>query len=241
MTQWQGSWWGYAVLAVAAILRMAGAWFSVEWLDGASLLPVLLGFALLIGGWPLFRQVGPAVAILVFALPFPFFIEGMLSAPLQQLATATSTYFLQAFGLPAVAEGNIILIDDLRIGVLEACNGLGMLSTFFAISTTVALVIRRPLADRLVLFASAVPVGVLMNLLRITATGLVYGIAGPGPAQAFFHDMAGWLMMPFALAALWLELKLLDRLLVPTPLPAQPPSGRLPSVPPRSRVVNQPC
>jgi exosortase len=224
--------WGLAVLAGACALRLAGAWFSVDWFDGLSLLPVILGFALLAGGWPLCRQVAPAVALLVFMLPFPFAVEGFLSAPLQRLATVASTYALQTFGLPAVAEGNVIFIDDMKIGVLEACNGLGMLSAFFAISATVALVIRRPALDRAVVFLSAVPVGVFMNLVRITATGLVYGAVGNWAAQAFFHELAGWLMMPFALAALALELRLLDRLFVVRPLPGLlPPACVAPGSP----------
>jgi exosortase len=222
------SWWGLPVLAAAATLRLLAGWFFFDWFDGVSLLLVLAGFALLSGGRPLFRQVGPAIALLVFMLPFPFAVEGMLSVPLQRLATVTSTYFLQTFGLPAVAEGNIICIDDLRIGVLEACNGLGMLSAFFAISTTVALIIRRPLADRLVIFLSAIPIGVLMNLLRITATGVVYGIGGSQAARTLFHEMAGWLMMPFALLALWMEVRFLDWIFVPVSnAPAPPAGGRL--------------
>ncbi len=53
-----------------------------------------------------------------------------------------------------------------------------------------------------------------MNLVRVTATGLVYAVVGAPAAQAFFHDLAGWLMMPLALAALGLELYLLGRLFV---------------------------
>jgi exosortase len=212
VTSSQPSWWGLAFLAFGAALRLAGAYFSFDWLDAVSLLPVFLGFSLLAGGWQLCRQVAPAVALLLFLIPFPFQVEGLLSAPLQRLATLTSTYMLQTFGLPAVSEGNVIHIDDMKIGVVEACSGLGMLSAFFALSTTAALVLRRPLRDRVVVFLSAIPIGVFMNLLRITATGLVYGASGSQTAQAFFHALAGWLMMPGALAALALELYLLRRL-----------------------------
>ena len=208
-------WWGLLFVLLGAALRLAGAYYYFDWFDGLSLLPVLLGLAVLAGGWPLLRQVGPSVAVLFFMLPLPFQIDGALSAPLQRLGTVVSTFALQTLGLPAVAEGNIILIDDLQIGVLEACNGLGMLSAFFALSTTVALLIRRPLLERIFVFLSAVPLGVLMNLVRVTATGLVYAAIGSAAAQAFFHDLAGWLMMPLALAALGLELYLLRRLFVP--------------------------
>jgi hypothetical protein len=74
--EYRPSWWGIAFLAGAGALRLAAVRFYVEWFDGLSLLPVLLGFCLLAGGWPLFRQAAPAVALLVFMLPFPFQVEG---------------------------------------------------------------------------------------------------------------------------------------------------------------------
>lgn len=208
----RSSWWGLPVLLSGIALRLSGAYYYLDFFDGLSLLPVLWGLALLAGGWPLAIQTGPAIGILFFMLPLPFQMEGALSAPLQRLGTAVSTFALQTLGLPAVSEGNIILIDDLSIGVLEACNGLGMLSAFFAISTTVALLIQGPPLDRLIVFLSAIPIGVLMNLLRLTATGLVYAVIGAPAAQTFFHDLAGWLMMPLAFAAVGLELYLLRRL-----------------------------
>lgn len=206
------SWWGMPILLGGAALRLVGAYYYLDFFDGLSLLPILLGLVLLIGGWPLARPTAPAIGLLIFMLPLPYQLEGALSAPLQRIGTLASTFALQTLGLPAVSEGNIIRIDDLDIGVLEACNGLGMLSAFFAISTTVALVVRRPLLDRLVVFVSAVPIGVFMNLLRLTATGLVYAVVGAPAAQAFFHDLAGWMMMPLALAAVGFELYLLRRL-----------------------------
>jgi exosortase/archaeosortase family protein len=54
-----------------------------------------------------------------------------------------------------------------------------------------------------------------MNMVRVTATGLVYAGIGSAAAQTFFHDLAGWLMMPLALAAMGIELYLLRRLFVP--------------------------
>jgi exosortase/archaeosortase family protein len=101
------------------------------------------------------------------------------------------------------------------VGVVEACSGLGMLMTFFALSAGLALVIQRPLVDRVVVFLSAVPVGVLMNVLRITVTVFLYEAASAELATLVFHDLAGWIMMPLALGVLWLELLFLARLRLP--------------------------
>jgi exosortase len=211
------SWWGAAGLTAAAVLRLTGGIFYFDWFEGMSFLLSLLAVGVLLGGWRFGFWLCPAAAVLLFMFPPPFQAETALAGPLQQLATTVGTYALQTAGFAAVAEGNVIVVGDLRIGVLEACSGLGMLSAFFALSTTAALIVRRPLFERVMIFLSAAPIGVLMNLVRITATAYVYCTLGAVAAHTFFHDLAGWLMMPLAFAALWLELALLGRLFVAVP------------------------
>jgi exosortase/archaeosortase family protein len=77
-------------------------------------------------------------------VPLPFSVEGKFAEQLQMLGTQCSTYSLQTMGYPALSEGTDILINQERLGVVKACSGLGMLMTFFALSTAVALVINRP-------------------------------------------------------------------------------------------------
>jgi exosortase len=203
------------LVAAGAGLRLFGSYFYFHWFDAVSLLPTLAGLCVLSGGWTLLRWAWPAVAFLLFLVPLPYQVEEGLAHPLQRLATEASTFAIQTLGLPAVAEGNVIHLGELEIGVFEACSGLGMLVTFFALSTAVAFIIRRPVRDKVVVFLSAIPIGVLMNVVRITLTGVLYSAAGTEVAQLVYHDLAGWLMMPLALGLLWLELKFLARLFVP--------------------------
>jgi exosortase len=228
------SWWGLPLLLLGIAVRMAGARFSFEWLDAGSLLPSLAGVVLLALGPAVLRWAWPAATFLLFILPWPFQVDLLLTAPLRRVATLTSTYALQTLGMPALARGNIIVVNDLEVGVVEACSGLGMLMTFFALSTAVALVIDRPLFDRVVIFLSAAPVGVLMNVVRITVTVILYRLAGERLAKVVFHDVAGWVMMPMALAVLWLELLWLGRLWRPAeatgPVPVRAPAGKDPLV-----------
>ena len=226
-------WRGAGLLAAAALLRLAGGYFYFDWFEGISLLLSLAAAGVLAGGPRFGLWLCPAVAVLLFMFPLPFQAETALAAPLQSLATAVGTYALQTLGFAAVAEGNVILVGDLKIGVLEACSGLGMLSAFFAISSTIALVVRRPAWERVVVFLSAAPIGVLMNLIRITTTVYVFCTLGAAAAQTFFHDLAGWLMMPLAFAALWLELAVLSRLFTAGPA-TTPTRGPVPLTAPRS-------
>jgi exosortase len=209
-----GAWWSVPFFGAGAVCRLLEARYYFPWFGPFSLIPTLAGVALAAGGWPLLRWAWPGLVMLLFMLPLPFTVEAWLSWPLQKVATATAAYTLQTLGQPAYAEGNVIFINDHQIGVLEACNGLGMLVAFFALSTAMAFIIDRPWVDRLVVFLSALPIAVVMNLVRVSATGLAHVALGSQVATGVFHVVAGWLMMPAALLALWLELKLYDRLLV---------------------------
>lgn len=211
------SWWGLAFLLPAIALRLVGASMDIEAVDAFSLLPTLAGLVLLLCGWDLLRWSWPAIAFLAFMIPLPFQAEGLLAQPLRRVATVASTYALQTLGFPALAEGNIILIDDLRLGVIDACSGLGMLMTFFALATALAMVISVPLLDRLIIVVSAIPIAVFANVVRVTCTAIAHHWVGGDFANVLMHDLAGWLMMPLALGLMWLELRFLAHLLVPVP------------------------
>ena len=237
--------WGFLVVLAGVVLRLAGAYLYNDWLVGLSLLPTLAGLAMLWGSWPVLRWAWPAIAFLFFMVPLPFRLHAALGGPLQHIATVASTYALQTLGFPAVSEGNVIQIDQTRIGVVEACSGLSMLLTFFALSTAVILLMERPLIDRLVVLVSAVPVAVACNIVRITVTGLLHELAGQRVADLVFHDLAGWLMMPLGVTILLGELSLMQRLLIenrpdaPVPLPQPAPTRKARTVGGR-RVTKRP-
>jgi exosortase len=219
--------WGLLLLLAALALRLVGSYFYVTWLDQASLLPALAGVALLFGGAAALRWSWPAIAFLLFMVPLPYRLQVALAGPLQGIATAASTFVLQTFGLPALQEGNVIVLGDVRIGIVDACSGLTMLVTFFALATALALVVRRRPLDRVVMVACAAPVALVANVVRITATGVLHARGDSRLAEAVFHDWAGWLMMPLALALLAGVLHITSRLIVAVPQGSPEPASFL--------------
>jgi exosortase len=207
-------WWGTLLLAVGIGGHLFGAYFYMDWISAASILPTLAGLCVCVGGSGLLRWSWPAIAFLAFMLPLPYQVETSLAYPLQRLATLASTYTLQTLGFAAVAEGNIIIMENSRIGVIEACNGLGMMVTFFALAAAVAILMRgRPL-DKLIIILSAVPIALLANTIRITVTGMLAETIGGEIVDAFLHGAAGWFMTPVALALLYAETLVLGKLFV---------------------------
>lgn len=208
---------GIAIVAVALALRTLAAMRFNEWPEHISLLPYLIGIALAFGGWPLARYTVAAICFLAFMVRLPYRVEVSLGAPLQYLATIVSTFILQTIGLPAIAEGYTIHIRECRLEVVQACSGLKMLMTFFAFSTAACLVVRKPLGDKLVILASAAPIAIAVNVIRIVVTGVMQSQLSSEAAFHLFHDMAGWFMMPMALAFLGVELWILKHLIMELP------------------------
>jgi exosortase len=172
------------------------------------------GISLLVGRWRTLDWAWLSIAFLVFMIPLPWRAENALGPPLQFIATTASTYLLQTCGFMAFAEGYVIQLNEAQIEVVEACSGLSMVLTFIALSTAAALIVKRPLLDRLVLVASSIPVALLANILRITVTGILHDTVGGPAADRFYHDLAGWVMIPQALALYWVEIWVLSRILI---------------------------
>ena len=205
---------GFVLLAAGVAMRWVGVHYHYNGIDPLALVPTMAGAFVIVGGWPALRWAWPSVGFLVFMVPLPFRLQTVLSGQLQRLATDMSTYILQTLGLPAVAEGNVILIDQVRIGVVAACSGLGMIVTCAAISAGVSLLIRAPLWVKAALLLGAIPVSIATNVVRITAMGVLSHADHRETAQAVYHDLAGWLMMPIAVLLIGVELFILRRLVV---------------------------
>lgn len=208
---------GLVLLGVGAGLRLAGAYFYFLWVEHIALLPLLMGVALSVGGPTALRWSYPAIAFLAFMIPLPGRLDGALAHPLQRVGTEASTYVLQGLGVPAVADGNVILLSEGELGIVEACSGLRMLIVFIALATGVALVVRRPLLERVLIVLSSIPIAIIANVVRIASTAILHELGYAELAEVVYHDVAGWLMMVFAVGMLWVELQLFSRLFLFTP------------------------
>ncbi len=213
---------GFASLFVAIALRMFGSATSFLPIEGLSFVMCLATLAMIAGGKSGLKKYWPPLVFLLFMIPLPYEISRMMGAELQRIATVSATFLLQCCGLPAIAEGNRILVENVTLNVVEACSGLRMLVTFAAFSVAAAFLLERHWLVKLIVLASAVPIALLTNVLRITATGLGYVWLPEGDQKArimdFAHDFNGWMMMPVGLSFLLVELWVLKHLLIERPV-----------------------
>jgi exosortase len=212
----QPSYWGALLIVVAQALLGIGLIYLLESAERYALVLAIAGVVLFVWGRHVFHQLRWILLFLFLMVPLPGRIHNLISGPLQDLSTLGAVAALELAGVTVAREGHVMLLNDrVPVNVAEACSGLRMLTAFIVVAAVMAYVIDRPRWQKAVLLFSSVPVAIICNLLRLVATALLFLVTSSQTAERFFHDFAGWTMMPAAILMLLGELWIMSRLVLP--------------------------
>jgi exosortase len=209
-------WGGLALVLASLLLNVLGSHYYLEPLNAWSILVWLTGLSWLLGGRKFCQWCLPSIAFLVFMMPLPYRVEGMFRQPLQHVATVLSCWSLQFLSLPALSEGNVISIGDTHLEVAQACSGLRVFMSIFAMAFAYAIIAKQRWWMKVFVFASVLPIAVLANSVRVTLVGLTYPYLSTPSAHRLMHDAAGWLVIPLAATMMGCVALYLGRLVVET-------------------------
>jgi len=207
------AWPGLLLVALSVVMRIAGAWYYFDSLDGWSILPWVAGVIWLFLGRAYLWWALPSVVFLLFMVRLPFRVELGLSLRLQNIATTLSVWVLQLLGQPALAEGHTIHLDNnVTLEVEQACSGLRIFIGIGALAYAYVVIVRRSWWEKAVLVLSVIPIALIANATRVVATGLLFRYVSGEAAKKFSHDVAGLVMIPFAAGLFALVLWYLGKL-----------------------------
>lgn len=213
--QIQPCWWGAGLILLAQVARFYGLVFMFESAERYSIILTVAGLTLLVGGRQLFRQVFWILLFLFLMVPLPGRVHNMVSGPLQGLATTLAVATLEMVGVSVVREGHtMILNDSTPLAVAEACSGLRMLTAFVIVSCFLAYAVSRPRWQRAVMVLSSIPVAIVCNQVRLVVTAVFFLTVSSKFGERFFHDFAGFTMMPLAVLMLAGELWIMSKLVI---------------------------
>ncbi len=203
------AWWGGAIIMAGIAMRLYGLIFLYESIERYSIILVLTGIVVFVGGPTLLGKIKWVIAFLCLMIPLPGVVHNMIAGPMQTVATKGAVFSLELLGSTALREGHTITLNDAApFAVAEACSGLRMLSAFIVVGCMVAFMANRPVWQRVAVIAATVPVAIACNLIRLVATAYLFAYLDGPTAEKFFHDFAGYFMMPLAvallLAVLWI-------------------------------------
>ena len=191
------------------LLYFIGRSQNLPLFETASLIPVMAGCALAIGGAAALRSIAFPLIFLAFLVPLPGFIIEAATGPLKQLVSAIVATLLAAMGYPVERAGVVIDMGGHQMLVADACSGMNSIVSLTAL-TLLYLHLTGPSRARrwIALLASVIPIAIAANALRVLALVLVAYHFGDDAAQGAVHTAAGLLVF----AAAFLMLTALDGL-----------------------------
>jgi exosortase D (VPLPA-CTERM-specific) len=206
-----GSWYGLLLVAAGLALRVIGAFSTMSTVVRYGFLLVLYGLVLSLTGPKLFRRLGAPLAILIFMVPLPMYLTGVLTLDLQLISSTIGVWIIRTAGISVFLEGNVIDLGTMQLEVAEACSGLRYLLPLMVLALMVAYLYRGEAWKRVLIFLVSVPITVLMNSIRIGFIGITVEYWGKQMAEGVLHDFEGWLVFMFSVAAVLLVAYLLTK------------------------------
>ena len=224
--------WGGLILCTAFVAQFLGMAANIGYLQGLSLLVLIAGIVVLLGGRALLRVTAFPILYLWLMIPLPGAVYTAIASPLQSLASYFSANILELLGIPVFREGNVFRLVDISLEVAEACSGLRSLVGLLSMGILLGYLTTPRLWERILLAVSTIPIAVAANVARVAGTGIIYEHLGPKYGRGFYHGFGAWVVFVFALAVLLLEAPLLSALFVEHPekdaAPLEPPEWKSP-------------
>jgi exosortase len=124
-----------------------------------------------------------------------------MAMPLQNIAANVAVFTLQLTGVESTVSGTKIIIGNgittaqHTLNVAEACAGLRSLLTFISVAAAVAFLSSRPLWQKLFITASAVPIAIACNVMRVSGQGLLDHYWSREMSEGFAHQFVGMVML----------------------------------------------
>lgn len=186
-------------LPIRVIQEANPDWVKINWMMAGLCAGVSLLALSLIGGIRYAVFFAFPIVFCFSALPWPVWMETYLIQHLMRGNASICAEVLTFFGMPAIAEGNLIQVADHWVNVEEACSGIRSLQTAFMMSLFLGEFHRLSVVRRMGLMVSSFGVAFLVNLLR---TLLLTYLTAHGTAEKW-HDTVGNVSMVICLVALW--------------------------------------
>jgi exosortase len=182
---------GLALLVAGLLLYLGGTVGFVQLMASVGVVTSLAGLAWFNLGTRPFRRVAFAFGFLLFAIPVPISVTSLIAFPLQIFATKVSAAVVGMLSIPVYREGNMLYFTNTQLEVAEACSGIRSMMAFLMLGTLFAYLTRGTILRRLLLVALAIPLSVVMNIVRVSGTGILASIYGDSVAQGFLHEFSG--------------------------------------------------
>jgi exosortase len=188
---------GFLFLLPALAMHVLDTGMHTQLLSAASIVLMLPGLSLLFLGKQRTRAIAFPLAFMALMLPIPLALTESLHLVLRKIATVASGTIVPLLGITAYTEGTTVFLADATLQVGDGCSGFSTLYAACAVAALTAYTCSG-WGRRLLVLASAAPLAIAANVLRVVLLIVVVDWTGVDVLSTWVHPASG--MLTFALA-----------------------------------------
>ena len=191
---------GLLVLLPSAFAGFLGVRGIQVRLEIVGFVGMLFGLVWTFFGFRAVRRVLFPFGFLLFCLPLHTYLD-LVTIHLRLLAVSVGYSVLCGVGVDVVREGTMLLSPSgvFSVDVAEPCSGMRSLFAMMALTAGYAYFTQPTWLRRGILFALAIPIAVLGNVMRILTIVLVAATCSADFAMGFYHDYSGYVVFLVAI------------------------------------------
>jgi exosortase len=201
---------GGALMLLAALILLAGIVGAELYIARISMVLSLAALVIYFCGVEWLRQLAFPIGLLLFAIPVPNIVFNQIALPMQLIASDFATRAIRLLGIPALREGNVIELAQMKLQVVEACSGIRSLLTLATLAVVYAYFTEKRWWRRIALVIAVIPIAIIANAARVAGTGVMAHQWGIHTAEGFLHGFSGWLVFIVAVLLLLAFAQLLN-------------------------------
>jgi len=220
---------GFALLAFGLLMYLAYARTGVRMAAGVAFPVILAGIVGAVYGRRLLKVAAVPIGLLIFAVPFPEHVIGMVAMPMQKISAVLTGKVAPLLGLQVVQQGINLDLHGFSFVVAQECSGMHSLVALLLTGVMLVELSQLHKYRKLLSIAIIPPIVLLANVVRLTVVLLLAEYFGPELALGVmvhgFSDIIVYLaaVLGFILFIGWLYEH-----------QTKPQSGDMPSSPPKA-------
>ena len=128
---------------------------------------------------------------LTLMIPFPYIVTNELAHKLRLFDSAYSVAALKIIGIPVYRDSYFLHLPNITLEVADGCSGVSSIFALFAVALIYAYFSPVPWIAKFLVSASAVPIAILANLVRIIVIATLAYYLGPVALNSPIHYWSG--------------------------------------------------
>ncbi len=203
------TWFGMLLLLIGILLYCFCYAIKFHTMGYISIIIIVFSMVLYLSGFRIAGQLLFPILFLAFMFPIPSSYYIKLTSPLKLFISNVSAVSINFVGISVYQEGNLLYFANTQLEVAEACSGIRSLLSYTMLGCIFSFFCST-LPRKIILIFSAFPLAILVNIIRVTGTGILSHFYGEKAAQGFFHEFTGFFLFFVGLIFLFGEYYILE-------------------------------